>query len=159
MSLTNNRAIVRRYFAEVWNQGDVAVIDELVAPTYLRHNDSIPAGGVSGSDALKRIVTSERLTFPDLAQSIEDMISEADRVTVRLKSSGTMRGKLLEHEPTGKHFTIPAIHIIRLSDGRIQEEWLTVNVIGILSQLELTPALRQLLQPFSGQELPAASAQ
>jgi steroid delta-isomerase-like uncharacterized protein len=151
MSSEGNAAIVRRYFDEVWNKGDVASIDDLVAPGYVRHNDSVPGGGVTGSDVLKRIIISERVTFPDLTQSIEDMVSEADSVTVRLRCQGTMHGELLGCAPTGKRFSIPAIHIIQLSDSKIQEEWLTVNVIGIVSQLGLTPTLQQLLQPASGQ--------
>jgi predicted ester cyclase len=87
MSAENNKALVRRYVEEVLNQRNLAVVDELIASTFVDHDPSMPeARGPSG---IKRLAAMVHASFPDLHFKIEDMIAEGDKVVYRYSVRGT----------------------------------------------------------------------
>ncbi len=69
------KAIARRWFEELWNTGNVAVADELLAPSYIGHDPLWPDLG-PGPEGVKRFVTRYRSAFPDFHFTIEDQIAE-----------------------------------------------------------------------------------
>ena len=77
----DNKVIVRRYYAEVLSKGNVAAIDDLVAPTYVGHDPAAP--DAQGTAGLKQRVTRLRTAFPDLQVTVEDMVAEGDKVATR----------------------------------------------------------------------------
>ncbi len=95
-----NRAIVRRLYEEVFNQGNLGTADELLAPDARSH-----AGPSPGPEGLKRHTSMLRAAFPDLHQSIEDVIAEGDKVVVRTTCTGTHVGEFMGIPPTGRQFT------------------------------------------------------
>ena len=76
MSTEDNKAIVRRFIEEGWNQGNVALFDELTAPNWTYHDPSFP--NVRSLEDYKRWTTETRSAFPDMYSTIEDMIAEGD---------------------------------------------------------------------------------
>ena len=78
-----NKALMRRYIEEANNGGDIALVDELVAPDYVWH------GGPATREELKRFLAWQRATAPDWHITIQDMIAEGDRVAVRATAGGT----------------------------------------------------------------------
>jgi predicted SnoaL-like aldol condensation-catalyzing enzyme len=90
MSVEENKAIVRRVFEEIWNKGNLALVDELYASDYIRHNAS--AGSPPGPAGEKRHRAAFRAAFPDLAITAGDVIAEGDRVAVRYHWQGTHQG-------------------------------------------------------------------
>ncbi len=75
MSTEQNKAMDRRVYEEVWNGGNLAVIDELVAANYVDH-DQEPTGALEGLEGLKQSVTMYRTAFPDVHFTVEDQIAE-----------------------------------------------------------------------------------
>jgi putative oxidoreductase len=95
----DGRTLARRYFDDVWNQGKVDVLDELLAPEYVNHTPS--AGNPPpGPNGLKPIVLALRRAFPDLHFAIEDVIETSDAVVIRTRMTGTHRGDLFGIAPT-----------------------------------------------------------
>ena len=82
MSTEENKAIVRRWSEELFNQGNLVVADEIVAPTYRRHDPGDPFA-VEGPEGVKRLVSMLRAQVPDLHISVEDVIAEGDKVVTR----------------------------------------------------------------------------
>ncbi len=139
MSTEENKALVRRWVGS-FNQGDTAAgaaVDELIAAHYVRHDPNAPE--VRGPEAEKQLVTMYLTAFPDLHFTIEDLIAEGDTVVARLQVQGTHKGELLGIPPTDKGVTLTAIEIYRLADGKIVEQWVVVDTLGLLQQLGAIP--------------------
>ena len=140
MSTEENKATVRRFTEEGWNQGNVAVFDELSAPNWVYHDPGVP--DVRTLEDYKPWVTETRRTFPDLHLTIDDMIAEGDQVVVRLTARGTNTGDLvtpMPHPATGKQVTITGIAIVRFAGGKGVEVWSQTDSLGLFQQLGLIP--------------------
>jgi steroid delta-isomerase-like uncharacterized protein len=134
-----NKALIRRWFEEVWNQGCEEVIDELRAP------DTVATGLGEGNQESRghapfRIFYANlRGTFPDLHVTIDDMIAEGDRVGVRITLEGTHIGDVLA-PATGRKVKFSGIVIARIADGKIAEAWNNLDQLGMLKQIGAIPA-------------------
>jgi len=117
-----NKAIVRRLFEEVINKGNLAVVDEIIAPNLVLHDPTVPGlpGGLEGA---KQIATMVRTGFPDVHYTIEDIIAEGDRVVVRFTFRGNHKGDFRGITPTGEQVTVTGISIYRVVGGKIEEDW------------------------------------
>ena len=135
-----NEAVVRRAFEEV-AMGDMATVDEIIAPEFVRHD---LAGGseTRGPDGVKRLITGLRTAFPDLRMTIEDIFSDGEKVVVRFTASGTHRGPFMGIAPTGRAATWSGVNIYRVSGGRIRETWQLADGLGLLRQLGAAPGGR-----------------
>jgi predicted ester cyclase len=94
---------------------------ELVAPGWIDH-DPLP-GQPAGADGAEYVVSTMHGAHPDLCFSIDDLIAEGDRVTIRWTLRGTNTGPMLGRPPTGKPVELAAIVIFRIADGKIAERW------------------------------------
>ena len=128
-----NKALVRRFFDEAWNQGRVEILDEILTPDYTSHNKLEIE--VLGPEGLRTAILDQRRAFPDLTTTIEDLIAEGDRVAVRAVDRGTFDGPFLGMEPTGRTFEITWIDFFRIEDGRLAEAWLELDVGDFRRQL------------------------
>jgi len=134
----DNQALVRRFLEEVINQGKLAVIDEVVASDYVGHGIGAPE--VKGSEGLKQRLTLLRTAFPDVHITVDDMVAAGDKVATRTTFHGTHKGEYLGIAPTGKTITAPGIGIMRIANGKIQENWLAGT---LLQQLGVGPKMEK----------------
>lgn len=137
-----NKAIARRIIEEVYNDGRFEVADELVAPDYVGHDAASPEP-MRGPDGVKSQAEGYRAAFPDMRLTIADEIAEGDRVVTRWTATGTHEGELFGISPTGKQATVMGITISRIADGRIVENWISWDTLGLLQQLGVVPAMAQ----------------
>src|SRR5437660_5416469 len=109
MSSEENKAQYRRTFEEVFNQGNLALIDELVAPDFLNHE--VPPGmNNRGPESTQQVVRMLRTAFPDLHFTIEELVAEGDTVAGRVTMSGTHLGPFQGIPPTGRSFQQEHMH-------------------------------------------------
>jgi steroid delta-isomerase-like uncharacterized protein len=129
-----NKAIVRHFVEEVWNKGNLDLVDETLANNYLGHD---PADGeeTTGPEEFKRRVEMYRTAFPDLRILTEDLLAAQDHIVLRFRSQGTHRGPLKGIAATGKRVDVTGITILRFSRGEVVEEWANWDVLGMLRQL------------------------
>ena len=139
MAVERNEAVSRRFYDEVWNRGDFAVIDQLADPSLVAHDAALPED-VRGPDGLKGLIGSYRRAFPDVEMVVADMISDGDKVTVRWSASGTHLGELMGLAPTGRRSRVTGISIERYRDGRLVEAWVNWDTLGMLQQIGAAPA-------------------
>ena len=149
MSTEDNKAIVRRFFEEVQNQGNVAVVDELLAPNILLHFDfpsdvPVPAEMQLSLEEIKQVVSDFRTSFPDLHYTVDLQVAEGDlvvsRVTVHGTHTGEYRGLTFKGmPPTGKQVTWTETHIYRLAAGKMVEYWSNEDDVGRLQQVGALP--------------------
>jgi predicted ester cyclase len=142
MSTEENKAIVRRFFEEVLNQGNLAEAFELNAPNWVYHDPNVP--NVRTLEEYTQWITENRSVFPDLHLTIEDLIAEGDQVVGRYTLRGTNTGEIvtpMQIPATGKQVTVTGIAIIRFAGGKGVEVWNQGDNLGLLQQLGLMPAM------------------
>jgi len=132
-----NKAIARRVFEEVWDRGNLAIADELVAADLVDH--SAPPGMPAGREGFKQLVMMYRTAFPDVVMMVEDQVAEGDRVVTRWSGHGTHRGELMGIPPTGRQARVTGIGIDRIAGGKIVESWSNFDQFGMLQQLGVVP--------------------
>jgi steroid delta-isomerase-like uncharacterized protein len=136
MSTEENKVNERRLVEEGWNQGNIAVFDELFAADYLGHD---PSGPMHGPEGFKQFYATYRTAFPDTHLTIEDQIAEGDTVASRWTATGTHQGPLMGIPPSGKRVRVTGITISRYASGKIAEEWFSYDTLGMLQQLGASP--------------------
>lgn len=136
-----NKALVQRAIGEIWNDGNVEAVGELVRPDFVRHHERNRDADLHGTDALRGWVLAVREALPDLRFSIEQIVGEDDKVMVHVEGAGTHRGTLKGVAPTGARLTFTATAIVRVAGGRLAEAWVIADTLGILQRLG---AVRQL---------------
>ena len=134
MSTESNKAVVRRFIAEVWNAGHLNAVDDLVHPDY-----DIP-GISNGPDAVRRNVSNYRTAFPDLTWVVEQLIAEDDWVAVRLTLRGTHLGPLGDIPASGKPVTMKELVFWRVDSGQLREIWSQGVALGLRIQISAIPA-------------------
>jgi predicted ester cyclase len=88
----------------------------------------------------KQFAATYRQAFPDLQNTVEDMVAEGDKVVVRFRARGTHQGETEAFgSPMGKRMDMTGITIKRLSDGKIVEAWTNFDALGMMQQLGLIP--------------------
>ena len=115
MSTEQNKALVRRFYEEVFNKKNLASLDEFVDPQIVEHD--LPPGLPAGSEGTRQFIGMYLAAIPDLHLTAHDMIAEGDRVAARITYGGTHRGELMGIPTTGKQATVTGIQIVRIAGG------------------------------------------
>ena len=132
-----NRIVVRRSFDEVYNQGNLDAVDELVSSDFVAHAGS---ADIHGPAAMRQFVAALRAGFPDLHITVDDQIEEGDKVVSRWTARGTQTGTFQGIPPTGRQGTMSGIDIDRVVDGKVIECWTSADYLGLMQQLGAVPA-------------------
>ena len=141
MSVEQNKAIARR-FAEVWNRGGLAIVDELAAPDLVVSYPLLPED-IHGPQAYKQFLAQFYAAFPDIEASAEEMIAEGEKVVARWTCRGTHRGDFPGLPATGKTVQWSGMTIYRIVDGKVVEEKGEEDALGMLRQLGVIPQPEQ----------------
>jgi predicted ester cyclase len=132
MSHSSNEANYRRLIEEGFNQGNLAVADELVAPRAAEHQRG---GGGDGPDGVRKTITFLRSAFSDFSITIDEVVAVGDKVWARQRGGGTNDGTFFGHPPTGRRAFIDVIDVCRFEDGMMVEHWGVPDQLGMLMQL------------------------
>jgi predicted ester cyclase len=115
MSTEENKAVIRRWFKEVINGKNPAVVDELAAPDYMNPLGYDRAG-------LRASIVGLRTGIPDARLEAENLVAEGDVVVARYTMTGTHTGSMMGETPTGKKFSTRGMSYFRLANGKIVED-------------------------------------
>jgi steroid delta-isomerase-like uncharacterized protein len=137
-----NTMLVRRAVEEVWNRGNFAIVEELVASDLVIHS-STPGDEIHGPAGVKQFYATLRAAFPDIRFTIEDQITEGDRVVTRWTAHATHTAEYQGIPPTGKQFRLAGIDIDRIVGGKVVECWPIADELGMMQQLGVIPVPRQ----------------
>lgn len=132
-----NKALERKFSEEAWNNGDLAVVDELVAPDFVDH--AAPPGLPPGAEGHKVLIKLYREAFPGMHLTINELLADGDKVIVRWAATGTHLGPLFGIPPTGKKINVDGIGIRRYSDGKMVVLWNVFDQMAMMQQLGLIP--------------------
>lgn len=135
-----NKALIRRFYEEVFSEGRFSTIDELIAQDAVEHEPVPGATGNVRAD-LKAWLTQLRAAFSEMHLSVEDLLAEDDRVAVRCTLTGVHSGDLMSIPPTGRSVAVTVLDIVRISGGLIVEHWGVTDTAGMLGQLGVGPGV------------------
>ena len=136
--LSTNKALLQRWFDEVWNKGRADAIDELFAADGVAHGLSDdPNTPITGPKDFKPFHTTFRGAFPDIEVVVEDMIAEGDKVAARCSVRGQHAGDHLGIAPTNAGVDFTGITIVRIRDGQIVEAWNNFDFMRMNRQIGL----------------------
>jgi predicted ester cyclase len=146
MSTETNKAIVRRYFREALDRRKLDVLDEIITLDCVIHRPEA-SEPIRGLEAFKHALERILQTYSEFTTTIHDLIAEDDRVACRLSHRAVNRGewtsRLGRHAVAGKIVSWPAIAIFHIRDGKIAEEWVNRDELGMLIELGVLASSRE----------------
>ena len=142
MSTAQGKSIIYRVLDEAFNQGNLAVVDELVAPNGISHHSSW--GTPANRTGLKQLIAMFRTAFPDLHCTIEDEIIQGDKTAAHWTMRGTHKGLFLGNSPTSKSISVKGLIYARIENDQVIENYILIDQMGILQQLGLVPPPRSM---------------
>jgi steroid delta-isomerase-like uncharacterized protein len=131
---TANKDVVRRLYDEVWNKRKVQVIKEIISPSHALHGPNTFGTSV-GPEAYERQYLSFLTGFPDLRLTIEDIVSEGDKVAVSWNFSGTHKGEFMGVPATNKTVSVDGITINHVANGKIMDSYISYDALGLMQQV------------------------
>ena len=129
---SENKALVRRWFDEVWCNGRAAAIDELLASQALVHGLG-PA--MQGPEGFKPFHAAYRNAFPDVKIQLDAIVAEGNMVAARWSGTGTHRGDGLGFKATGRQIQFSGMVFVRVENGKLVEGWNNFDQLGMFQQL------------------------
>ncbi len=131
-----NKALFRRWFEEVWNQGRAEAIEEMFDEEGVAHGLAGESGAeLRGPTQFREFHRSFRDAFPDLRVTVEDVIAEGDKVAGRCSARATHRSASLGFAATNRAVDFGGMCIVRVRDGKIVEAWNTFDFLAMYQQL------------------------
>jgi steroid delta-isomerase-like uncharacterized protein len=137
MSVAEHEAVIGRWM-DAWNAKDIDTAVDLLAPEFVRHDANMP--DVVGPRAQRDFLDGMFLAFPDLTLRPERIIAQDNLVAVHLTAHGSHRGEFIGIPATQREATVQAVDIYRLADSRIAEQWVIIDVLGLMQQLGAIPS-------------------
>jgi len=131
-----NKAVLRRWFDEVWNNARADVIEELFDENGIAHGLSDdPSNPIRGPRDYKPFYEAFRQGFPNLKVIVEDMVAEGDKVAARCSVRGSHEGEFLGRAATQSPVEITGITIVRIYNGKIVEAWNNFDFMTLYKQV------------------------
>jgi steroid delta-isomerase-like uncharacterized protein len=118
MTATANRALVQRYYEDLWNSGNVSAADEILSSRFTFYPPDAPEG-LRGRATHTAYVELHRSAFPDLHITLTDVLAEGDRVAVQWTARGTHHGAYGSVAPTGAAIFVRGMDLVHIAHGRI----------------------------------------
>ncbi len=134
MSEEEKKALVSRIATDIWNRGDLDVVDEVMAADAPYHGPHMP-NGLGDRESWRRAIGGYRDAFPDSHVTFDELIVSGDTVVGRWRATGTHTGQLPGLPPTGKPIALGGITIYCIADGKIIEAWEQLDMLGMWQQL------------------------
>jgi steroid delta-isomerase-like uncharacterized protein len=135
MSVEENVQLVRRWFQEVWNEGKIESIHELLAPDAIGIGELEDGSSLRGPAEFVPFVERIRGAFPDIKIVVEDAFGAEDKVVLRWSATMTHRGDHLGMPASGRRVRIAGMSIARIRDKQITEGWDNWDQLGMLKQI------------------------
>ena len=134
-----NKSKVRMFYETVINQAKFDLLPKLLDQKVVWHDPLLPQREARGPVAFRTVLETFRYAFPDLRITVQDMFAKNDHVTTRFIINATHLGDLMGIPGTGKQVQVSGISIIRFEKGRIVEEWIEEDGLGLMRQLGVLP--------------------
>jgi len=139
-----NEALAHRFHMDIFQKGNLAAADEIVARDFVIHAAGLPPSMQRGPEGVKEFARMIRGGYPnEMRITHHDTVAAGDRVVIRWTSVGKHDGPMMGIAPTGKQVTVTGIDIFRIAGGKLVELWQNWDQLGMLQQVGAVPAPAQ----------------
>jgi steroid delta-isomerase-like uncharacterized protein len=139
-TVEENKILTSREPLEVWNEGNLDLIDEIIAEVFVGHYDM--GNTVQRAAGFSQYASNLLTAFPDFHVTVNELFAENDLVVFQATASGTNLGPFGPIPATGKAWQNTAIVVRRVADGKIAELWQVGDMLSLLMQIGLVPPLQ-----------------
>ena len=136
MSTQQHATLVRRMYAAL-DANDLSAVPELFAPVWRNYDLTMPP--LAGHDGARQLITILKSAFPDFRTTVDQVLVEGDLVAARVTHTATHLGPFMGIPPTGRQATVTATGIFRVQDGRLAENHVVFDALGLLRQIGVVP--------------------
>lgn len=133
MGIAENKALVGRFYDELWNAGNYGAIGEILSPEAVFHGAL--GSGLTGHEGFIEYAGLVRAAFPDFHTAVEEMIAEGDRLAACLTHSGTHRGEIFGIAPTWRRVSYAGVAVFVIGEGLIGQVWVLGDRLELIQQL------------------------
>ena len=112
-----NKTLAHRFHMDIFQQGNLAAVDQLISPDFVWHAPAAPPEWAQGPEGVRRAATELRAAYPDMDFNHDDTLAERDRVMIRWTMYATHNGPLMDIPATGKRVTVTGIDVFRIAGG------------------------------------------
>jgi steroid delta-isomerase-like uncharacterized protein len=138
--MADGTGLITRFYKEIIEGGNLALIDELATDDYVDHEEALP-GQPPGKEGVRYFVEAIRTAFPDIkVKTVEATLADGNMEACHVILTGTHRGEMAGMPATGKSVEFGSTDIIRVEDGKVAEHWGTTDNLSLMQQLGAIPA-------------------
>jgi len=132
--MSDIQAVMRRIYGEVFTEGNVDVVDEVMHEDFVEHEE-LPLGIPPSREAPKAMTAMMRSAFPDCRADVEELLQDGNKVIARARFSGTHQGEFMGMPATGNRFDINVIDIIEFEGDKAIGHWGLMDTAKMMEQL------------------------
>lgn len=136
---TKNKAAMQRFYDEVINKHNVAMVDSLVSPDYVEH--CVDPGYTPDRNGLRKGWEDFVKGYPDLNAKTNFMVADSEYVTMQYTIMGTNTGSVMGMPATGKKINVDGVDIVRFKNGKAVEHWGYMDEMKMMTQLGMMPGM------------------
>ncbi len=134
-----NKTLVRRFYQEVENEGNLDLIDELFDPNFRDVYNTVAPFPIVGAEAVKKLAAALK-SMMDIHLEIADLVAEDDLVVARLSGHITQKFDFMGVPPTNRQFPINGVEIFRVANGKLSERWVFIDQLPMMQELGVVPS-------------------
>jgi steroid delta-isomerase-like uncharacterized protein len=135
--MKTNKDLIQAFTDDFWNKQNIAAFDKYFTADYISH---YPHGDLNGEQVLG-LCQAYFTAFPDLHITTDDLIAEGDKVVKVWTANCTNKGEFMGIPATGKRIVVTGIEVFRIVDGKIAENWVSMDNLGMMQQLGVIPPM------------------
>lgn len=135
MNAEEKKSLIRRYYKEVWSEGNFAFVDQHMTSDYVNIDPATPGARVEGREAFKGLVGALRGAFQEMRMTVDGQYVDGDVVITEWTSHAVHRGSLNGLPPTGKAGSTTGITVSRFKGDKIAQDHAVWDLFGLLQRL------------------------
>lgn len=136
MQAEANKELIRRYYDEAYNTGDIEGLADFIAPDIIDHSNL----AIRGLADIQQNFAGFVAALPDFHSTIQQLVAEDDKVVAYTTLTFTHTAEFMGVAPTGKRISIETLSIFRIADNKVVERWGISDNVGVMRQLGILPA-------------------
>lgn len=135
--MKNNKDFIQAFNEDFWNTHNIAAFEKYFSADFISH---YPDGDMN-AEQVKGLCQAYFSAFPDLHITTDDLIAEGDKVVKVWTANCTNKGEFMGIPATGKRIVVTGIEVFRIKDGKIAENWVCMDNLGMMQQLGVIPPM------------------
>jgi len=136
-NIEKNKAFIQAFNEDFWNKHNIAAFEKYFSADFISHYPDVDMN----AEQVKGLCQAYFSAFPDLHITMDDMIAEGDRVVKVWTANCTSKGEFMGIPATGQPIVVKGIEVFRIVDGKIAENWVSMDNLGMLQQLGVIPPM------------------